>query len=169
VIDIAPTLDMYEATDMRFASAYYHWFHLIQPAPLPERMLGGDPTFCLHWALGGWGAAGMGHIEPEALAAYERCFCTPEAIHAACEDYRASAGIDLEHDRASRVAGRRIECDTLVVWGERGVVGKLFEPLALWRAQCAGAVSGRAVAAGHFIPEELPAETAAALAAHFAA
>jgi haloacetate dehalogenase len=169
LIDIAPTLDMYEATDMRFASAYYHWFHLIQPAPLPERMLGGDPRFCLHWSLGGWGAAGLGHIEPEALAAYERCFCTPEAIHAACEDYRASAGIDLEHDRASRAAGQQIECDTHVIWGERGVVARLFQPLALWRAQCAGAVSGQAVAAGHFIPEELPADTAAALAAHFAA
>jgi haloacetate dehalogenase len=169
LIDIAPTLDMYEATDMRFASAYYHWFHLIQPAPLPERMLGGDPKFCLHWALGGWGSAGMGHIEPRALAEYERCFCTPEAIHAACEDYRASAGIDLEHDRASRAAGHKIACEMFVLWGERGVVHKLFDPLALWRAQCTAHVNGRAVAAGHFIPEELPGDTAAGLAAFFAA
>jgi haloacetate dehalogenase len=95
VLDIAPTLDMYAATDMAFATAYYHWFHLIQPAPLPERMIGGDPKFCLHWALGGFGPKGTAYIEPEALADYERCFCTPEAIHAACEDYRASASIDL--------------------------------------------------------------------------
>ena len=165
LIDIAPTLDMYAATDMRFATAYYHWFHLIQPAPLPERMLGGDPAFCLHWALGGWGANGTAYIEPQALAEYERCFCTPEAIHGACEDYRASAGIDLEHDRASRAAGERIACDTLVLWGERGVVGKLFEPLALWQAQCSARVTGEAVPAGHFIPEELHALTAERLLA----
>ena len=160
LLDIAPTLDMYAATDMRFASLYYHWFHLIQPAPLPERMIGGDPKFYLHWALGGWGSKGTAHIEPEAMAEYERCFCSPAAIHGACEDYRASAGIDLTHDRAARAAGERIACDTLVLWGERGVVNQLFEPLALWRAQCAAQVSGEVVPAGHFIPEELPALTA---------
>ncbi|MDE2093540.1 MAG: alpha/beta hydrolase, partial [Burkholderiales bacterium] len=160
LLDIAPTLDMYAATDMRFASLYYHWFHLIQPAPLPERMIGGDPKFYLHWALGGWGSKGTAHIEPDAMAEYERCFCTPAAIHAACEDYRASAGIDLTHDRASRAAGAQIGCDTLVQWGARGVVHQLFEPLALWRAQCAAQVSGEALPAGHFIPEELPALTA---------
>ena len=168
LIDIAPTLDMYSATDMQFASAYYHWFHLIQPAPLPERMLGGDPTFCLHWALGGWGANGTAYIEPKAMAEYERCFCTPEAIHGACEDYRASAGIDLAHDRASRAAGERIACDTRVLWGERGVVAKFFDPIALWQAQCAAQVSGEALPAGHFIPEELPARTAAELLRFFA-
>ena len=167
VIDIAPTLDMYAATDFRFASAYYHWFHLIQPAPLPERMIGADAKFYLHWKLGGWGSTGIAHIEPEALAEYERCFCTPEAIHSACEDYRASAGIDLDHDRASRAAGDKIGCDTLVLWGERGVVRRLFDPLALWQAQCAGQVTGQAMPAGHFIPEELPGETAQALLGFF--
>jgi haloacetate dehalogenase len=165
LIDIAPTLDMYEATDVRFARAYYHWFHLIQPAPLPERMIGADARFYLHWSLGGWGAAGLGHIEPQALAQYERCFGSPQSIHAACEDYRAAAGIDLEHDRSSRAEGQRIACDTLVLWGERGVVHQLFEPLRLWQAQCAGRVTGQLMAAGHFIPEELPEATAAALTA----
>lgn len=167
LIDIAPTLDMYDATDMRFASAYYHWFHLIQPAPLPERMIGGDATFYLHWKLGGWGSQGTDWIEPQALAEYERCFCTSEAIHAACEDYRASAGIDLEHDRASRGTGQKIVCDTLVLWGERGVVHRLFEPLALWQAQCSARVSGELIAAGHFIPEQASDTTAAALRAFF--
>jgi len=167
LIDIAPTLDMYEATTMEFARGYYHWFHLIQPAPLPEKMIGGDARFYLHAKLGGWGAAGLAHLEQEALSEYERCFCRAESIHAACEDYRASAGIDLEHDRASRAQEQRIACDTLVLWGERGLVGKLFDPLALWRAQCAGQVSGRAVPAGHFIPEELPGPTADALRAFF--
>ena len=163
LIDIVPTLDMYDATDMRFASWYYHWFFLIQPSPLPERMIGGDPSFYLRWTLGGWGAGGLDHIEPEALAAYERCFCRADAIHAACEDYRASASIDLDHDRASRAAGEKIACEMLVLWGERGVVGRLYDPLALWRAQCAASVRGHAMAAGHFIPEELPVETSVAL------
>ena len=165
VLDIAPTLDMYNATDMQFASAYYHWFHLIQPAPLPERMIGGDPHFYLHWALGGWGANGLGHIEPAALAEYERCFCRPEAIHGACEDYRAAASIDLDHDRASRAAGQKILCDTQVLWSARGVVQRLFKPLELWQAQCAGRVSGAALPGGHFLPEELPEATAQALRA----
>ena len=163
VIDIAPTLDMYAATDLAFARAYYHWFFLIQPAPLPERLIGAEPVFYLHAKLGGWGSGGLGHVEPRALAEYERCFCVPEAIHAACEDYRASAGIDLEHDRSSRERGERIACDLIVLWGERGVVHRLFDPIALWRAQCAGTVSGRAMPAGHFIPEELPDATAQAL------
>lgn len=156
VIDIVPTLDMYEATDMRFATWYYHWFFLIQPAPLPERMIGADPSFYLRWTLGGWGSKGLAHIEAEALAEYERCFCRADAIHAACEDYRASAGIDLEHDRASRAAGEQIACDMLVLWGTEGVVGRLYDPIALWRARCAASVTGKAMAAGHFIPEELP-------------
>ncbi|MCI1190246.1 alpha/beta hydrolase [Calidifontimicrobium sp. SYSU G02091] len=168
VIDIAPTLDMYVATDMAFARAYYHWFFLIQPAPLPERLIGADPRFYLHAKLGGWGSGGLAHLEPRALAEYERCFARADAIHAACEDYRASAGIDLEHDRASRERGEQIACDLLVLWGERGVVHRLFDPLALWRAQCAGTVSGHAMPAGHFIPEERPAETAQALLDFFA-
>ena len=167
VIDIAPTLDMYNATNMAFASAYYHWFHLIQPSPLPETMIGGNAVAYLHAKLGGWGSSGLSFIEPEALIEYERCFCTPEAIHAACEDYRASAGIDLVHDRESRTRGEKIVCDTQVLWGERGVVQKLFEPLALWQAQCTGIVSGHAMPAGHFIPEELPLETAHALKLFF--
>ena len=123
-------------------------------------MIGGDPSFYLRWTLGGWGAKSLGHIEPQALAEYERCFGRADAIHAACEDYRAAAGIDLEHDRASRAAGERVACDLLVLWAANGVVGRLFDPLALWQAQCSGAVSGKAMASGHFIPEELPEQTA---------
>ena len=163
VIDIAPTLDMYAATDMAFARAYYHWFHLIQPAPLPETMIAGNPLPYLHHKLGGWGTGGLAQIEPQALAEYERCFVLPGTIHAICEDYRASAGIDLDHDRASRAQGKKIACDTLVLWGARGVVQRLFQPLELWQAQCAGTVSGHAMPAGHFIPEELPEATAVAL------
>jgi haloacetate dehalogenase len=167
VIDIAPTLDMYAATNFEFAQAYYHWFHLTQPEPLPETMIGGNPLAYLHHKLGGWGTGGMAHLEPAALAEYERCFIQPETIHAVCEDYRASASIDLVHDQASRAAGQQIACDTLVLWGGKGVVNRLFNPLPLWQAQCAGSVTGEALDAGHFIPEELPQETADLLKGFF--
>jgi haloacetate dehalogenase len=167
VIDIAPTLDMYNATNMDFARAYYHWFHLIQPSPLPERMIYRDWKNYLHAKLGGWGSAGLGYIEPQALTEYERCFCTPEALHTACEDYRASAGIDLQHDREGRECGDQLRCDTLVLWGAKGVVNRLFKPLELWQAQCSGEVTGQLMAAGHFIPEELPHDVADALTAFF--
>lgn len=168
VIDIAPTLDMYAATNFEFAQAYYHWFHLTQPEPLPETMIGGNAMAYLHHKLGGWGSGGLGHIEPAALAEYERCFLKPETIHAVCEDYRASASIDLEHDRATRAQGKKIPCKTLVLWGSKGVVNRLFKPVELWQAQCSAPVTGEAMAAGHFIPEELPAETAATLSRFFA-
>lgn len=167
VIDIAPTLDMYEATDMRFATFYYHWFHLIQPSPLPETMIGGDPLFYLHWKLGGWGSGGLDYIEPEALESYERCFCDPAAVHAMCEDYRAAATVDLDHDRASRAVGDKIACDTLVLWGARGVIEALFDPLALWQAQCSARVDGQALDGGHFLAEELHVQTATALREFF--
>ncbi len=167
VIDIAPTFDMYAATDFAFAKAYYHWFHLIQPTPLPETMIGGNPKAYLHAKLGGWGAAGLAYIEPAALAEYERCFCKPEAIHTACEDYRASASIDLEHDRECREQDRKIQCDTLVLWGAKGVVNRLFKPVELWQAQCDRTVSGLVMDAGHFIPEELANDTATALSQFF--
>ena len=180
VIDIAPTLDMYEgrsmtAPYMEFARAYYHWFHMLQPAPLPEIMMGAnDPETArayLHAKLGGWGSSGLGYIEQQALLEYERAFCNAEALHAACEDYRASAGIDLEHDRESREKGphgQKVLCDMLVLWAERGVVQRLFDPLALWRAQCSGEVVGHPMPAGHFIAEEQPEATAHELKNFFA-
>jgi len=168
VIDICPTLTMYEATDMAFAQAYHHWFHLIQPAPLPERMIGGDPLFYLRWKLGEWGSPGLTHLEPEALAEYERCFSQPETLHAICEDYRAGASIDLDHDRADRSAGHRLACDLLVLWGERGVINRLFQPVSAWQAVCEAQVTGAAMRAGHFIPEECPQETADRLRQFFA-
>jgi haloacetate dehalogenase len=167
VLDIAPTLDMYAATDMEFARAYYHWFHLIQPSPLPETMIAGDPLAYLHAKLRGWGSSSLDFIEPTAMVEYERCFCQAQTIHAMCEDYRASAGIDLVHDRASRAAGDKIRCDMRVLWGARGVVHRLFQPLALWQAQCQGRVTGQALPAGHYLPEELPLETAQQLRQFF--
>lgn len=154
LLDIAPTLTMYERTTMEFARLYYHWFFLIQPAPLPERLIACDPAGYLRAKLGGWGSGGTALFDPRALAEYERCFCAPGAVHAMCEDYRASATIDLEHDRAD--AGRRIGCDLRVLWGERGVVHRLFDPLADWRGRCSARVDGRALPCGHYLPEEVP-------------
>jgi haloacetate dehalogenase len=154
VLDISPTLTMYERTTMEFARAYYHWFFLIQPAPLPERLIGADPIFYLRTKVGGWGSGGTGLFDPRALAEYERCFDDPAAIHAMCEDYRAAATIDLEHDRAD--AARRIGCPVRALWGERGVVHRLFTPVADWRLKCSGDVTGRPLPTGHYIPEEAP-------------
>ena len=153
VLDIAPTLAMYEQTTDAFARAYWHWFFLIRPAPVPERMIGADPVLYLRHKMGE-GAAGMKPFAPEAWAEYVRCF-TPGAVHASCEDYRAAAGIDLEHDRADRDAGRRVRCPLLALWGAHGVVEKCFRPLDEWR-RVADDVRGEALPAGHYIPEEVP-------------
>lgn len=158
VLDIAPTLHMYETTDMRFASAYYHWFFLIQPAGFPEQMIGADPAFYLQTKLGAWGKTGDA-ITPEAYAEYLRCFSNPETIHASCEDYRASAGIDLAHDRAET---NKLPMPLLALWGEAGFVGGAYDVLATWR-EVAQNVRGHAVPGGHFLPEEAPDQTLTAL------
>jgi haloacetate dehalogenase len=143
---------MYRQTSEAFARAYWHWFFLIQPAPLPERLIEADPIAYLR---DGMGRRGGGFFAPEAWAEYERCIAKPATAAAICADYRASAGIDLVHDRADRDAGRRISQPLRVLWGANGVVGRCFEPLALWRA-AADDVSGRAVDSGHYIAEEAP-------------
>ena len=162
VLDISPTRRMYRATDMAFASAYYHWFFLIQPHDLPERMIGADPANYLLTKIGGWGSAGTSFFDPRALAEYQRCYADPATIHATCEDYRASASIDLELDAADRAAGWRVRCPLLALWGERGVVHRLFDPLAEWRA-VADDVTGAALPCGHYLAEEAPAATLARL------
>lgn len=162
VLDIAPTLAMYEKADRAFATAYYHWFFLIQPHDLPERMIGADPANYLLTKIGGWGSAGTSFFDPRALAEYQRCYADPATIHATCEDYRASASIDIELDAADRAAGRRVRCPLLALWGDRGVVHRLFDPLAEWRA-VADDVRGKALPCGHYLAEELPRETLAEL------
>jgi len=152
VLDISPTRTMFAKTDQAFATAYYHWFFLIQPFDYPERMIGADPAYYLRHKLGSWGT-GTAHFDPRALAEYERCFRDPAAIHATCEDYRAAASIDLAHDAED--ADRRVECPLLVLWGEKGVVNRLFDPLADWRA-VARDVSGRPLPCGHYLAEEQP-------------
>lgn len=157
VLDISPTLKMFESTNLAFATAYYHWFLMLQPAPLPEQMLAGQVPFNV---LGRVGRAepDLTPYDPQAIAEYVRCFSDPAAIHASCEDYRAAGTIDLEHDRADR--GRKLDIPVLALWGSRAVVGKMFDCLADWR-EVASNVTGRALDCGHFIPEEAPEETLA--------
>jgi haloacetate dehalogenase len=154
MLDIAPTLAMYEQTSEAFARAYWHWFFLIQPAPLPERLIQADPAAYISDLMGGR-SAGLTPFDPRALAEYQRCLALPGAAHGLCEDYRASAGIDLDHDRADRDTGRRLTMPTLVLWGRDGVIAKCFEPLEEWR-RVADDVRGEPVPCGHYIPEEAP-------------
>ena len=149
VLDISPTLKMYESTNMQFAKAYYHWFFLIQEAPLPEKMLKGVGPGYILMRLGR-GKSGIKIFDKRALAEYQRCFDP----HSTCEDYRAAATIDLVHDRKSR---GKIAMPVLALWGRQGVIAALFNCLADWR-EVAADVRGRALQCGHFIPEEKPKE-----------
>jgi haloacetate dehalogenase len=160
LLDILPTLHVYDHVDRALATAYYHWFFLIQPADLPERLISADPVAYLHSLLGGWGS-GLDSFDPAALAEYERCFADADARHAMIEDYRAGASIDLEHDRAD--LDRRVAVPLLALWGARSVVGRSpTDPLDVWRER-GDDVRGATVDAGHFLAEERPVETLAAL------
>lgn len=154
LLDIAPTLAMYEQTTEAFARAYWHWFFLIQPSPLPERLIECDPAAYLRDVMGNR-SAGMAPFDPRALQEYQRCLSLPGAAHGLCEDYRAAATIDLEHDRADRDSGRHLAMPLLVLWGAQGVVHRCFEPLKEWR-RVAADVSGEALPCGHYVPEEAP-------------
>lgn len=158
LLDIAPTLAMYEQTSEAFARAYWHWFFLIQPSPLPEALIESDPGRYVRSVLGAR-HAGLAAFDADALRAYELAVARPGSAHAICEDYRASAGIDLIHDREDRQAGRRLQAPLHVLWAEFGAVGRCFEPLALWQA-VARQVTGRALPCGHYLAEELPDQVA---------
>jgi haloacetate dehalogenase len=148
---------MFESTNLAFATAYYHWFMMLQPPPLPEKMLAGQVPFNILGRVGRT-EPDLSAFDPQAIDAYVRAFADPRAIHASCEDYRAAGTIDLEHDRADR--RRKINTPVLALWGARAVVGKLFDCLADWR-EVANRVTGRAIDCGHFLPEEAPLETLA--------
>jgi haloacetate dehalogenase len=154
LLDIAPTLAMYEQTTEAFARAYWHWFFLIQPAPLPERLIEADPAAYVRDVMGRR-SAGLAPFDPRALADYQRCLALPGAAHGLCEDYRAAAGIDLEHDRAECAAGLQLPMPVLVLWGEEGVVQHCFRPLDEWR-RLARNVRGGPLPCGHYIAEEAP-------------
>lgn len=154
LLDIAPTLSMYQQTSETFARAYWHWFFLIQPSPMPERLIEADPAAYIVDVMGRR-SAGLAPFDSLALAEYQRCMALEGAAHGLCEDYRAAAGVDMQHERADIDEGRMIEAPLLVLWGEQGVIQRCFEPLEEWR-RLARKVDGEALPCGHYIPEEAP-------------
>lgn len=157
VIDIVPTYKVFHDVNQLRATAYYHWFFLIQPAPFPETLIGDNAEFYLKHSFQQLMPKA---VTPEAFAEYLRCFSNPAMIHATCEDYRAAASIDLLHDEAD--LSRKITCPLLVLWAERGAVSRLFDAAAAWRERAAN-VKGKALPGGHFLPEESPDQTLAEL------
>lgn len=163
VLDIVPTYKIYNEADRRIAEDYYHWFFLIQPFDYPERMIGHDVAYYLSKKMGKY-SFGEDVFSKPAMAEYLRCFSDPDTIHASCEDYRAAATIDLEHDEVDLDV--KIEAPLLVLWGEKGAMERNYDVLEAWRERAAD-VQGRALRSGHYLAEEQPEETAAALESFF--
>jgi len=161
MIDAVPTQSMYERTDQDFATRYFWWFFLIQPAPLPETLIGRDPAFYLERHIAGQ-LKTPGATTPEIFTEYLRCYTRPGTIHAICEDYRAGATLDLAEHRADRAAGRRIAAPLLALWGARGSLPRLFDIPTEWRRD-ASDVRGEALDCGHTLQEEAPGALLAAL------
>jgi haloacetate dehalogenase len=154
VLDISPTLAMYEQTTMQFASSYWHWFFLIQKAPIPETMIGANTEFFMKQFMGGR-HAGLSIFAPECWQEYVLAMSDPACLHAMCEDYRAAASIDLEHDRQTIAQKQLLEMPMRVLWGEFGQVNACFKPLEDWQ-KLGTDVSGQTLQSGHYIPEEIP-------------
>ncbi len=155
VLDIIPTIEHFERTDMTFALGYYHWFWFAQPHPFPESLISAAPEIWFH-AHTSRSSRPADLFDPEALADYLDAARRPDTIVGMCEDYRAAASIDLEHDRASRARRETIQCPLLVLWGARGRIAEWYDPLSVWRNYCSAEVGGHAVESGHYIPEEAP-------------
>ena len=154
LLDICPTLAMYTKTNQAFATAYFHWFFLIQAAPFPETAITHSPGA---FAERCFGRVGMGVFDHECLAHYVSMMANPEAVHGMCEDYRASASIDLEEAREDIEASRQILCPLRILWGKKGVIEKTYDAIGEWKqVHATGEVDGESVDCGHYIPEEAP-------------
>ena len=156
-LDICPTLAMYSKTDFEFAKSYYHWFFLIQKSPLPETLIGQNPRRWAEMSMGGR-HAGLTVFDASVFEEYVKVLENPEAVHAMCEDYRASAGVDMDEAREDLKEGRLIRCPLRVLWGKHGVIEKCFDAVKEWKDVAAAevAVDGEIVDCGHYIPEEAP-------------
>lgn len=168
VLDIVPTIEHFERTDMAFALGYYHWFWFAQPHPFPENLISAAPDvwFRAHTSRE---PKDDGFFHPDALADYLTHVRDREMIRGMCEDYRAAVTIDLVHDRESRSKGDKVPCPLLVLWGSKGKIGAWYDPLAIWRDYASAAVTGGPVASGHYLAEEKPAEVLAYLKPFLAA
>ena len=162
VLDIVPTRHALRTADKDFGLAYWHWFFLAQPEPLPEHQIGADPVGWVRGRMSTWRRGGKS-FDPRAVDEYVRCFNDPAAVHASCEDYRAAVGTDLEDDDAAAARGQLVTAPTLVLWGEHGFVGRHYGDVTdIWR-DYAETVTGQSLPCGHFLAEECPKETAEAL------
>ena len=167
VLDILPTSDYWDRLDRAFGLKVYHWMFLAQPFPFPEKMIAAAPIRYLEHTLASWTAdKNLDCFTQGALKHTRRWFCEPDRISACCEDYRAGATIDYEHDRADQENGKTIKGSLLALWGDKGIAMSVDDPLAVWRTWCPH-VQGRSIPCGHFLPEEASKETAAALRAFF--
>ncbi|KRE23982.1 alpha/beta hydrolase [Bosea sp. Root483D1] len=171
VLDIVPTAEAWDRADARFALGFWPWTLLAQPEPLPERLIAAAPDAIIDSALNGWGSPAS-TFSSAVRAAYIEALRSPGHIHAICEEYRAAAAIDREHDAEDQRDGRRIACPVLALWSAEGALAQWYQadggPLAIWR-RWAVAVEGGAVAGGHFFPEERPMATVDALHMFFMA
>jgi haloacetate dehalogenase len=160
VMDIAPTYTMFMDTNRHVAGAYWHWYFLSLPSPFPERLIRGDPDYFFETCFETWGKTQVAALDPEVLAQYRRCWNDPAMIHGSCCDYRAAAGVDLEHDSAD--VDRRVECPTLALWGSEGFMHQCFDMAALWGERCSD-LRTETLPGAHFFVDQFPKETAAIL------
>ena len=161
-LDLVPTLVHFERADMAFGLGYYHWFWLAQPHPFPETLISADHEFWFRHHTDRE-PKDDSFFHPEARADYIAALANPETVRGICEDYRAAASIDLEHDRQSRADGRKIDCPLLVLWGSKGKIEQWYDALAIWRAYANQSVAGHAINSGHYLAEEAPQEVIAAV------
>lgn len=168
LLDICPTLAMYTKTDFEFAKAYFHWFFLIQPPPVPEMLIRAEPRRSAEMFMGGRQGEGLRIFDSECWEEYVKWLGDEDGVRAMCHDYRASATLDFEEARGDLEAGRMVECPLVVLWGKRGVIEKCFDAVEEWRAVVREGVSveGHAVECGHYIPEEAPDEVVSVVLKH---
>ena len=157
VLDIVPTIEHFERTDMNFAMGYYHWFWFAQRHPFPESVINAAPEQWFH-AHTSREPKDHDFFHPEALSDYLAAARDPQAILGMCEDYRAAATIDMTHDRKSRESGEKIQCPLLVLWGATAKIGEWYQPIDIWQQYCASIVSGGLINSGHYLAEEAPEE-----------
>ncbi len=167
VLDIIPTLHMFESVDREMAQSYFHWFFLIQGNGVPERLINADPEAWIASRFSGR-LLGENPIDPETITEYTNIFRDPAHVAATCADYRAAASIDLDHDRANRSAKHRITAPLLVMWGQSSYVGRNFDSVQVWK-NFADQVTGIQAPSDHYIPEEAPSFTAEVLSEFFSA
>jgi len=157
LMDIVPTTTLFLQANRQSASVYWHWYFLSLPAPFPERLIGADPDYFYETCLTGWGSARLAEFDAGQLAEYRRCWRDPAMIHGSCADYRAAAGIDLEHDLAD--AQRSVDCPVLLLYGRDGAMARLYDIPAQWRPRCPQ-LQAQGLPGGHFFVDQHPDATA---------